>query len=120
MPEFVCQCVERGVCPIHNVYKVAREVAICRGGPDIPDDLRASHLRSWGERIERTPAETEFLRTAATVIHATCPARREFTRTEVCPTCCGGGVRIKVFACSKHGECQIGHNLPGVAVCDGG
>lgn len=32
---------------------------------------------------------------------------------------CGGGVRIKVFACAIHARCQIGHKLDDVHSCDG-
>lgn len=39
-------------------------------------------------------------------------------RYESCPTC-SGNVRLKVFACSVHGTCQLTQRLAGVHSCDG-
>lgn len=47
-----------------------------------------------------------------------CPHRGEAIRTEQCDSC-SGKVLIKVFACSKHGECTIGKKIEGVVCCDG-
>lgn len=48
-----------------------------------------------------------------------CVHRGESIRTEVCATCCGGGVKVKVFACSEFGECTIGKQIGALAVCVG-
>jgi hypothetical protein len=37
-------------------------------------------------------------------------------RQEICLGC-GGDVRIKIFACSVHGECTLGQPLAGIACC---
>jgi hypothetical protein len=50
------------------------------------------------------------------VVDANCEHRGAELRTEACSEC-GGNVRIKVFACSRNGECTIGKRLEGVAVC---
>lgn len=39
-------------------------------------------------------------------------------RTVDCPTC-SGRVKVKVFACSVHGECTLGKSVDGVACCLG-
>ena len=39
-------------------------------------------------------------------------------RQQECSTCCGN-VRIKVFACAVHGECQAAPSLEGIADCWG-
>jgi hypothetical protein len=46
-----------------------------------------------------------------------CEHRGDAIRREGCESC-GNGIAIKVFACSKHGECQIGDKLPNVKQCD--
>jgi hypothetical protein len=48
-----------------------------------------------------------------------CAKRGEEIRLQKCPTCCGGSVKIKVFACSEFGECSIAKKLDGVACCAG-
>ena len=47
-----------------------------------------------------------------------CVHRGPELRKEPCETC-GGGVRIKVFACAIHGECQLDDKIAGVAQCAG-
>ena len=47
---------------------------------------------------------------------ADCVYRGEELRREQCPTC-AGNVQIKVFACSKHGECSIDKAPAGVRSC---
>lgn len=37
-------------------------------------------------------------------------------RTEQCPTC-SGSVKVKVFACALHGECELANKLPDVKRC---
>lgn len=47
---------------------------------------------------------------------ANCPHRGDVARLQLCHGC-QGAVQIKVFACSQHGECTIGKQLPGVHLC---
>ncbi len=44
-----------------------------------------------------------------------CIHRGPELRQEPCETC--GGVRIKIFACAVHGECQLGDKIVGVKCC---
>ena len=45
-----------------------------------------------------------------------CIHRGAELRQEPCESC-GGGVRIKVFACTVHGECQLDDKIAGVKFC---
>jgi hypothetical protein len=45
-----------------------------------------------------------------------CVHRGQTHREEHCPTC-RGTVRLKVFACARHGECTIARSLAGVPCC---
>jgi len=47
-----------------------------------------------------------------------CIHRGPEDRQEPCETC-GGGVRIKIFACAVHGECQLDDKIAGVKFCGG-
>lgn len=46
-----------------------------------------------------------------------CIHRGEESRRVVCPTCTGGGVKVKAFACSILGECTLEKPAKGLAVC---
>lgn len=51
-----------------------------------------------------------------------CIHRGEAIRSELCPSC-AGSVKVKVFACAIHGECEMGGKLKhlkrcGVGACD--
>ena len=50
--------------------------------------------------------------------HTDCLHRGDLLETIGCETC-AGNVRVKVFACSLHGRCQLSSKLTGVSVCDG-
>ncbi len=47
-----------------------------------------------------------------------CIHRGPELRQEPCESC-GGGTRIKIFACAIHGECQLDDKIPGIAFCGG-
>ena len=46
-----------------------------------------------------------------------CEFRGNEIRREACSGC-RGQIQIKVFTCSKHGECTIAKQISGVHVCD--
>jgi hypothetical protein len=49
-----------------------------------------------------------------------CSARGEPTGETVPCRTCRGEIRLKVFACSKHGRCTLGNKaVDGVHLCDG-
>lgn len=45
-----------------------------------------------------------------------CIHRGAKLRQEPCETC-GGGTRIKIFACAIHGDCQLDDKIAGVKFC---
>jgi hypothetical protein len=47
-----------------------------------------------------------------------CIHRGPELRQEPCESC-GAGVRIKVFACAIHGECQLDDKIAGLKACGG-
>lgn len=45
-----------------------------------------------------------------------CEHRGEVSRLVQCETC-SGNVQIKVYTCSKNGECTVGVRSEGIAIC---
>lgn len=71
----------------------------------------AKYQRAWGLEVtapERAPQETP------------CVHLGEATGEKVpCPTCNGGKVLLKAFACAVHGSCTVAKRAPDVACCVG-
>jgi hypothetical protein len=58
------------------------------------------------ESLSRVPLE----------LFLACVHRGPELRQEPCEAC-GGGTRVKVFACEVHGECQLDDKVPRVKFC---
>lgn len=46
-----------------------------------------------------------------------CTHRGPELRQDPCPSCTAGRTRIKIFACSIYGECQLDEKVAGVRCC---
>lgn len=70
---------------------------------------------SQGLPIGRSPRPEAASRVPLDQLLA-CIHRGPELRQELCPTC-PNGVRIKIFACAIHRECQLDDKIPGVRSC---
>ncbi len=68
-----------------------------------------------GLHIGRSPCPEALSRIPLDQLLA-CIHRGPELRQEPCDTC-GGGTRIKIFACAIHGECQLDDKIKGVKFC---
>jgi hypothetical protein len=57
-------------------------------------------------------------KSVAVAARGPCVHLGEEVRRDPCPTC-SGHVRVKVFSCAVHGECQAAAKLAGVKACQG-
>jgi hypothetical protein len=68
-----------------------------------------------GTHVGRSPRPETLSRIPLDQLLA-CIHRGPELRQEPCPTC-GGGIRIKVFACAVHSECQLDDKIVGMKCC---
>lgn len=85
-----------------------------------PGDPRRRVRVTRGTRIvhDTRPADSASRSAAKEARRAACAHRGDLLRTEPCRTC-SGTVRVKVLACTVHGECTLGNKLPGLTWCLG-
>lgn len=63
MLEHVCECLGRGDCPVHKIFKGTRQHAICKGtASGITEEQRAAYISHWyrtaGVTLENPDNET--------------------------------------------------------------
>lgn len=69
-----------------------------------------------GLHVGRSPRPGAISRLTLDQVFA-CVHRGAELRKEPCESC-GAGTRIKIFACSIHGECQLDDKIAGVKSCE--
>lgn len=95
-----CECTEPGWCVRHKLNKTPFLFRVCR--------MNASIFTLWENGSG--PGQV----TAAN--QPPCSRLGEVVRLALCPAC-RGHVQLKVFACSKHGECTPLLSIQGVRAC---
>ena len=123
-----CICTAAGECPLHNRYKVQREVDICRGAAGVSPKLRQHYLEGWtGTAVvaksssKRAPRDTkkqappqpiscvhlgEKLSEEALAEYVKdTRSKLSDTGLPICDLCGARGTTYEVFACAKHGVC---------------
>lgn len=100
-----CTCTEPGWCERHQCRKLALAFQYCQRLP--------AYFEAWerGELRELCLPSTQQSERAAACRHLG-PELRQVA----CETC-RGSVRLKVFACSLHGECVLGRAPKGLSTC---
>jgi len=111
--------------------KVGRLYSLCRGTANTKD-CGYKYWQAWelGQLGATAVAEpklvgdwdcdpTASVASGPQVDWMSCEHRGQPLRTEVCTSCCGGGVKVKVFACEVLKECTIGKKIDGVPMCYG-
>lgn len=85
--------------------------AIWDGKTDHTPEQRAAFVARWkGEQYERVVRSR-----ASNCVHFLGEEHPDGVVT--CPTCKGGGVKLKTFKCAVYGRCTVGRKAEGVAGC---
>lgn len=105
MAEFHCECAIAGYCAkfkreMHEVHWQT-----CRGERLTPEKC-AGYRKNW----LRLSGAKEMVRSHP------CINLGDELRRESCLTC-KGSVRVKIFACSEHGEATVSKKFKGISVC---
>lgn len=142
-----CTCPLAGFCTRHKIEKSEAQFKICKGEATDRPDCSYKFWAAWetgkfGAVAQATPILDEWeceSREATPPIRRSsgrkqasvrqlkasakastlCIYRGDEVRRVFCPTCCGGGVQVKVFSCEIHGECTIGKQIGDVKCCAG-
>jgi hypothetical protein len=100
-----CQCLEPGWCPRHRCVKTVTLFELCRRSTAFFTLWEQGQGPGQGAGGGLNPVPKYLCRHQGAEV-----------RQETCPSC-RGHVRIKVFACQRHGECTSVRAVPGVACC---
>lgn len=109
-----CECKTWQDC---RFKKTGVGFAICQGTAIMPDGsvISPERRQQYVDRWTKTPAaRTSY--TPQKKFASVCPYRGDEIRRESCPSC-RGHVEVKVFSCSRNGECTISKSLDGCSVC---
>ena len=100
-----CECTAPGWCARHQYEKSRTSFEHCRRRPDFFAAWERGQLREQHQTVATANLRSE-----------SCQHRGAETRRMACETC-QGHVQLKVFHCTKHGECTLGRTVTGVVSC---
>lgn len=99
-----CECTGPGWCERHRCEKSRGQFERCRRSPEIFGLYESGEYPQLkAQEVGRSGLEP-------------CRHRGAQTRRVECESCLGR-VQIKVFGCTKHGECSLSQSITDIATC---